>query len=121
MELWQEVQAALKEGQQHRAKAHAKHGTLLAGKCYAPSGGVYTPTYTTRGNGKAAEECSAVTLESSTGECPGEILAVEPSVRNGGGDHHRVGAAGWHESHLCFAHCESNVSYTGDSLRHPHR
>lgn len=50
LELWQKVQAALKDGKEHRATRHAKHGMLLMGKCVAPSGEVYTPTYSKKGN-----------------------------------------------------------------------
>jgi hypothetical protein len=45
IELWDQVQASLKEGRELRARRHAKHGALLMGKCYSPAGEVYTPTY----------------------------------------------------------------------------
>lgn len=49
MELWERVQSSLKEGQEQRARRHAKHGALLMGKCFSPAGDIYTPTYSTSG------------------------------------------------------------------------
>lgn len=47
IELWDQVQNALKAGQEHRVKRNAKHGALLMGKCFSPAGYAYTPTYST--------------------------------------------------------------------------
>ena len=49
MELWERVQALLKDGKEQRVTRHAKHGRLLMGKCFAPSGDIYTPTYSKKG------------------------------------------------------------------------
>ncbi len=49
MELWEQVQALLKDGKEHRARRHAKHGALLMGKCFSQAGDLYTPTYTRKG------------------------------------------------------------------------
>lgn len=49
MELWNRVQSALKSARGEAVKRHAKHGSLLTGKCFSPEGSIYTPTYTTRG------------------------------------------------------------------------
>ena len=49
-ELWDAAQAALKAARGERVKRHAKHGSLLTGKCFSVEGHIYTPTYTTRGS-----------------------------------------------------------------------
>lgn len=49
-ELWDAAQGALKAARGERVKRHAKHGSLLTGKCFSVEGHIYTPTYTTRGS-----------------------------------------------------------------------
>ncbi len=49
IELWDQVQNKLKEGNEQRVKRYAKHGALLMGKCFSPAGYFFTPTYSTNG------------------------------------------------------------------------
>jgi len=48
VELWEEVQASLRDGLKPRTQRNLKHGTLLGGKCFNLAGKAYTPTYTVR-------------------------------------------------------------------------
>lgn len=49
-ELWEQSRQVLKENGTPRVKRNTKHGSLLTGKCFNPSGEMYGQTYTLRKN-----------------------------------------------------------------------
>jgi len=51
-ELWQQVQALLTAQKVKRKSRHMIQGALLAGKCFAQDGKIYTPTHSTKGRKK---------------------------------------------------------------------